>query len=115
MTRLPPQVGVVPLGAVSPDGSVSVKAIPLNATVAFGFVTVRFMLVDVLMMIEAAPKVFAIAGGATPVPFAVFVGRPVPDSFELIGPVVLFFTPAVVPVTVTVIVQLAPAASVPPV
>src|SRR5207247_461112 len=38
---------------------------------------------------------------------------PGPLSVEVMAPVVLFLTPAVVPVTVTLIVQLAPAASVP--
>jgi hypothetical protein len=52
--------------------------------------------------------------GAT-VTLAVFDVVPVPPSVEPIALVVLFFTPDVAPVTVTVIVQFAPAASVPPV
>src|SRR5260370_20187437 len=114
MTRLRPHVGVVPLGAVRPAGSVSVNEMPLRATVAFGFVSNKFRLVVPLSAIEAAPNDFAIVGGATTVTVAVFDVEPAPVSFELIGPVVLFFTPAVVPVTVTVMVQFALAASVPP-
>jgi len=63
---------------------------------------------------DVAPNDFTIVGGATTVTVAVFEAAPVPVSFELIGPVVLFLTPAVVPVTVTVIVQLPPAPRLPP-
>src|SRR5207237_147850 len=160
MTRLPPQVAVVPLGAVNPAGSVSVKATPVSATVAFGLVSRKLMLTSPPNGMLAAAKDFAIVGGATTVTVAVFdvapapdsvellgpvvwlvppsatvgaanafaiVGGPMtvtvavfdtapaPDSFALIGPVVLFLTPTVAPVTVTVIVQLPPAANVPPV
>src|SRR5262249_17786341 len=83
--------------------------------VALGFVSVRFRLVVPFTAIEAAPKDLVIVGGATTVTVAVFEGPPGPVSFELTGPVVLFCTPAVVPVTVTVIVQLAPPANMPPV
>src|SRR6266567_6931204 len=115
ITRLPPHVAVVPLGAVRPDGSVSVNARPVSATVAFGFVSDRSRLVVPLTTIDAAPNDFAFVGCATTVIVAVFDVAPAPDSVELSGPVVLFLTPAVAPVTVTVIVQFAPAASVPPV
>src|SRR5262249_28262183 len=114
MTRLPPQVGVVPLGPVNPAGKLSVNETPVNATVAFGFESTRLRLVVPFWTIDAAPNDFVIVGGATTVTVAVFDGPPGPDSVELMGPVVLFFTPAVAPVTTTVIVQLPLAASVPP-
>src|SRR5438132_1535618 len=44
---------------------------------------------------------------------AVLLVEPIPLSFDMIGPVVLFFTPAVMPCTLTEIVQLLFAASVP--
>src|SRR5690348_4441878 len=53
-------------------------------------------------------------GGATTMRVAVLLVVPVPPSVELTAPVVLFTVPAVVPVTVTVSVQLPPAAIVPP-
>jgi hypothetical protein len=62
--RLPPQVAVVPLGAVNPAGSASVKANPVRATVAFGFVRVTSRLVVPPSAIDAPPKDLAIVGGA---------------------------------------------------
>src|SRR5207253_1728365 len=99
----------------NPAGSVSVKARPVSATDAFGFVNVRSRLVVPASGIDPAPNDLAIVGGATTVTVAVFDVAPAPDSVALIGPVVLFLIPAVAPVTVTVIVQLAPEANVPPV
>jgi hypothetical protein len=64
IARLPPHVAVVPLGAVNPASRVSVKANPVSATVAFGFVRVRSRLVVPPSAIDAAPKDFAIVGGA---------------------------------------------------
>jgi len=60
-----------------------------------------------------APNVLAIVGGATTVIEALDV-FPVPPSVEVTC-TLLFFTPAIVPCTFTVTVQLALAASVPPV
>jgi hypothetical protein len=56
---------------------------------------------------------FVIAGGATTVNVAEAVS-PVPPSLELMAPVVLFFVPAVVPVTATVTVQLLPGVAIAP-
>jgi hypothetical protein len=53
--------------------------------------------------------------GAATVTVAVLDVAPAPVSLELIAPVVLFLTPAVAPVTVTEIVQFAPATRLPPV
>jgi len=61
----------------------------------------------------AAPNDLAIVGGATTVMLALPV-EPVPPFVADTVPVVLFLTPAVAPVTVTVKLQLAPAANVPP-
>jgi hypothetical protein len=64
--------------------------------------------------IDETPNDLAIVGGSTTVTVAVFDGPPGPVSVELIGPVVLFWTPARDPVTGTAMVQLALPASVPP-
>ena len=64
--------------------------------------------------IVAAPKAFEIVGGGTTVTVAVLLVAPTPLSVELIVLVVLFFTPPVVPVTLTAIVQLPLVANDPP-
>jgi hypothetical protein len=61
-----------------------------------------------------APKALLIVGGARTVIMAVLLVPPVPPLEADTVPVVLLLTPAVVPVTVTVKLQLAPAANVPP-
>src|SRR5262245_51539925 len=63
----------------------------------------------------AAPKAFEIVGGEPAVTVAVLLVAPVPPLVERPAPVVLFFTPLVVPVTLRPIVQLPPVAIVPPV
>lgn len=63
---------------------------------------------------EFGEKDLLINGGATTVTDALAV-LPVPPFVEVTAPVVLFFRPAVVPVTVILNVQLPPAASTPPV
>src|SRR6185369_14758444 len=63
--------------------------------------------------IVAAPNDLLIDGGATTVTFAEAV-LPVPPLVELTLPVVLFFSPTVVPLTVTTIVQSLAVAIVPP-
>src|SRR5260370_40968732 len=60
-----------------------------------------------------APNILLIVGGPITVSDA-FAVLPVPALLELTAPVVLFFTPAVVPVTSTLIVQLLLAARLPP-
>jgi hypothetical protein len=52
--------------------------------------------------------------GAFTVTVAVLLATPVPPLFEVTAPVVLFFTPAVVPVMLTATVQVPAAAMVPP-
>src|SRR5439155_415431 len=93
ITRLPPHVAVVPLGAVNPDGSVSVKDRPVRATVAFGFVSRKLVLTVPPRATFAAANDLAIVGGATTVTVAVFDVAPAPDSVALMSPVVLFLTP----------------------
>jgi hypothetical protein len=112
----PPHDPVCPFGVATaiPAGSASVKPIPLSAT-AFGagFVTVKLRLVFPFRAIVGAPNVLVIAGGATTVRLADPV-PPLPPSVDVTAPVVLFCTPAVVPVTFTVNVHPALAASVAP-
>jgi hypothetical protein len=110
-----PQVPVRPFGVetTSPAGNVSLKATPVSATVVLGFVMVKLSEVVPFSGILAAPKAFAMVGGATTVIEALEV-LPVPALVEL-ACTLLFFTPAVVPWTSTDTVQLAAGASVTPV
>src|SRR5579859_5088589 len=98
-----------------PAGSVSPKPTPVSATVAFGLVMVKVSVVVAFRLMLAAPNAFAMLGGPITVMLAVLLVAPAPLSFDEIGPVVLFCTPAAIPVTFTLIVQEAFAASVPPV
>jgi hypothetical protein len=66
-----------------------------------------------LRRIRFGEKAFEIVGGATTVNVAVAV-RPAPPSVEETVPVVLFFVPAVVPVTATVKVQVLPGVAIAP-
>ena len=114
VTRFPPHVAADALGVVSPAGSVSLKVSPV-IEVAAGLVSTKLMLTVPPRATVGAANDFVIVGGATTVTVAVLDVAPAPVWLELIAPVVLFFPPSVAPVTVTVIVQLALAASVPPV
>ena len=93
-------------------GTVSLNAIPFSATVVFGLVIVNVKLVVPFSGMLAAPKAFAIVGGATTVMDA-FDVLPVPAFVEVTW-TLLFFTPAVVPWTSIETVQLAPGISVAP-
>jgi hypothetical protein len=93
---------------------VSVKVTPFNATVELGLVTVKVRLVVPFSGMLVAPKDFAMAGGATTVIVAMLLVPPVPPLAADTFPVVLFLTPAVVPVTVTLKEQLLLAAIDPP-
>ena len=113
----PPHVPVRAFGVAItiPAGNVSVNATPVSATVfAAGLVTVKLNDVGTLIETVPAPNALLIVGGATTVMLAVAV-EPVPPSTELTVLVVLFFVPAVVPVTLTVKLQEPPPAAVPPV
>jgi hypothetical protein len=62
----PPQVPARPLGVdtLRPEGSVSVKPMPLNDAPPFGFVMPKVRVVLPLSGIVAGPNVFWITGGA---------------------------------------------------
>jgi len=109
-----PQEPVRPLGVeiTRPAGSVSVKPTPVKVVEVFGLLMVKLRLVDPLSGMLAAPKTLLITGGATTVTLA-FDVFPAPASVEVIV-TLLFFIPAVVPVTFTESVQDALAAIVPP-
>lgn len=100
--RVPPHPFVAAgVAATSkPEGKVSATATPLNATPVFGLVMVKVRLVVPLTAIVAAPNALLMEGGATTVRLAEAV-PPVPPCVEVTAEVVLFFTPAVVPVTLT--------------
>ncbi len=110
----PPQLPVSAFGVetTSPAGKVSVKATPARLPVAFGFVTVKLRLVLPPTAREAAPKVLVILGGPVTLTVA-FDVLPVPPLADVTC-TELFFTPAVVPVTFTEKIQLAPPATVAP-
>src|SRR5581483_240567 len=115
---VPPQVFVKPLGEATctPVGSVSVKLTPVSATVlAAGLARLKVSVEVPPIKMLVGLKALLIVGGAMTVSSALAV-NPVPPSFEATVPVVLFFAPAVVPLTLTLRAQLPPAvAIVPPV
>lgn len=109
----PPQLPVRPFGVdiTSPAGRVSVKAIPVRA-IALLFVMVKLSEVDPFSGMLAAPNALVIVGGPTTLRLA-FEVLPVPPFVELTD-TLLFFTPVVVPCTLTETVQLAFAARLAP-
>jgi hypothetical protein len=113
----PPHDPVNPFGVATtkPAGSVSVNAIPVSEMVLItGLVIVKLKLVVPFNGIVKAPKTLAMVGGDATVRLADAV-FPVPPLVDVTFPVVLFFTPEVVPVRFTVNVQLLFIAMVPPV
>src|SRR5579883_2786792 len=102
-----PQLPVRPFGVAttSPLGRVSVNAMPVTAEVEFGFARLKVSDVVPFSGMLAAPNTLLIVGGPITVRVAVLLVAPVPLSFEEIVPVVLFFTPTVVPCTLSEIVQ----------
>ena len=83
-----------------PLASESLKATPVTAD-AFGLLIVKLSVeVPPTAMLVGANALLMVAEPVT-VSVAVLLVLPVPPWVELIGPVVLFFTPAVVPVTLT--------------
>src|SRR5260221_653752 len=99
---VPPQVLLRLLGVAttSPAGRMSVKAIPLSATVVFGLLMVKVSDVVPFSAIVEGLNTLAIEGGASTFTLAEAV-PPTPPSFEFTLPVVLFWRPAAVPVTLT--------------
>jgi hypothetical protein len=112
-----PHDPVSPFGVatVRPAGNVSPNPTPVNATVAFGLVMVKLSVVVPFRLMLAAPNAFAMLGGPITVMLAVLLVAPGPLSVDETGPVVLFCTPAAMPCTFTLTLQLAFAASVAPV
>ena len=112
-----PHDPVSPFGVatVRPAGNVSPNPTPVNATVAFGLVMVKLSVVVPFRLMLAAPNAFAMLGGPITVIVAVLLDSPGPLSVDETGPVVLFCTPAAMPCTFTLTLQLAFAASVAPV
>ena len=108
-----PHVPVRPLGVeiTRPAGSVSLNATPVSATVVLELVMVKLSEVEPFSGMLAAPNALIMTGAPTTLIEALDV-LPVPPSVELTV-TELFFTPAVVPVTLTETVQLALAAKVP--
>jgi hypothetical protein len=111
---VPPHWLVLESATVNPAGSVSLNSTPVRSVVAFGLVTVNDSDVVPFSGMVAAPNNFWIVGGPTTIRVAVLLVVPVPPSVELIAPVVLFHTPVIEPVTVTLNWHIAPAASDPP-
>ena len=112
----PPQVLLRPLGLDTsrPAGSGSSKATPLSAVVALGLAMLNVSVVTPLSGSTATPNTLLMVGGRATMVLAAAV-LPLPPSNDPITEVTLFFTPAEVPVTVTVTVQVPLAGMVPPV
>jgi hypothetical protein len=114
--RVPPQEPVRLLGEATtmPAGKLSVNATPKSVTVfAAGLAAVKVSVEVPFGAIRLGVKALASDGGATTATEADAV-EPVPPAVELTLPVVLFFAPAVVPVTLTEKVHEPLAAIVPP-
>src|SRR5207247_8518585 len=101
------------LGVVTPAGSVSLNPTPVNAAVVLLFVIVKVSVEVPFSGMLVGLNALAIEGALSTVMVADAV-FPCAVSFEVTLPLVLFFTPAVAPVTVTVIWQLALTATDPP-
>ena len=105
VVSVPPQTVADALPTVSPVGNVSVKATPVSgSTLPAGLVIVNVREVVAFRAIEVGLNALAIEGGASTLIEAVAV-PPLPPSVEVTLPVVLVFSPAVVPVTFTEKVQ----------
>src|SRR5215471_1291294 len=115
VTVPPPHAELLPLATVKPAGSVSVKLTPVIPSDALVLVMVNVRLVVPPSGMVAAPNDFWMVGAEATVTDALAPVAPVPPLVEPAGVVRLFLTPAVVPVTVTLKVQLPLAAMVAPV
>jgi hypothetical protein len=113
---MPPQTGSEPFTAVRPAGNVSVNATPDSAATVFAFAKLKAIteVSPTAMEVGINDLVMVGAVGAT-VMVAVLLVLPVPPCVELTAVVVLLLTPALAPVTVTLIVQEEIAAITPPV
>src|SRR5204863_1450445 len=105
VVNVPPQTAVGPeFATATPAGNVSLKLTPVRLTAAFGLVSVNVSVVVPFSKTLEAPNALLMVGAATTVIIAVAM-FPVPPFVEVTAPVVLVFTPTVVPVTVTLNVQ----------
>src|SRR5215467_6075314 len=101
VVSVPPHTVDVPLATVSPVGNVSVNATPASASgFAAGLVMVNVNDVVAFNAMLEGLNTFAIDGGPSTWIVADAV-LPVPPSLEVTALVVLFCTPAAVPVTFT--------------
>ena len=113
VVTVPPQNAAVPGATDSPTGSGSVKPTPVRASPVFGLTNRKLRAVMPFTAMLAGLKALSIDGGAR-TPMLAEAVPPAPASLEATGPLTLFFTPRLVPVTFTVTVQFAPPASVIP-
>src|SRR5262245_50659756 len=101
VVRVPPQTAPEELATVRPAGRVSVNATPVNARVfAGGLAMANVKAVVPLDGMTVVSKAFLMTGGATTVRAADAV-TPAPPSVEDAALDILFFVPALVPVTLT--------------
>jgi hypothetical protein len=114
VVSVPPQTVAEELATVRPVGSVSVNATPASgSTLAAGLVMVKVSEVVAFFEMLVGLNTLAITGGASTLIEAEAV-PPVPPSVDVTLPVVLFCSPAVMPVTFTEKVQDALAARLAP-
>lgn len=87
----PPQPPLWPFGdeITSPDGSVSVNPMPVNRVDALGLLMAKVSVVVPSSVIDDAPNVFVMVGGATTIRLAVLLLTPGPVSLDETAPVVL--------------------------
>jgi hypothetical protein len=90
----------------NPVGKASVNEMPVKAVVLFGFIIVKVRVATPPVQMVETLNDLLIVGCPTTVIVAVLLVAPGPLSVELITPVVFMHTQAVVPVTVTLKVQL---------
>jgi hypothetical protein len=115
VVSVPPQTVAEALATVSPAGRVSVNAMPVSvSTFAAGLVMVKVREAVAFRAMLFGLKTLAIDGGASTL-IEVEAVPPVPPSVEVTLPVVLFCSPAAIPVTFTAKLQEEDAARVPPV
>src|SRR6266849_4989552 len=115
VVSVPPQIVAELLATVSPVGSVSVNPTPVSATgFVAGLVMVNVRDVVPFRATVEEPNAFAIEGGPSTASVAVLLVPPAPVSFELTAPVVLLFSPTLVPVTFRPTLHDALAARLPP-
>jgi hypothetical protein len=114
-TMPPPQAAVGPeFGTVIPAGSASLNVIPVSPSEAFGFVMLNVSMLVWPSRMLVGENDFIIVGADATVSEAEAPVTLDPPLAEPTTVVRLFFTPTVVPVTITLKLQLAPAANVPP-